>query len=84
MTQPISDEEAIFLAARDQRDPAERAAFLTSACNHAQLRQRVERLLALDEARQGPLDARPAGWELPAVLCLNEQAGAQIGPYKLL
>jgi serine/threonine protein kinase len=83
MTRPLADEEAIFLAARAHRDPVERAAFLVAACNDGQLQERVERLLALDDEREGPLDQSPLG-SITSPSTFGEQVGAQIGPYKLV
>ena len=62
------DEEAILLAARDHRDPVERAEFLAAACNDAQQQRRVERLLALDDQSVGGARKTPGGglmWVLP-------------------
>jgi tetratricopeptide (TPR) repeat protein len=51
------NEEALFAAAMDMRDAAERRAFLDEACaGDARLRRRVERLLAADEHDRGILD----------------------------
>ena len=42
-------EQSIFIEALEREDPAERAAFLDQACaGDAALRERIERLLALD------------------------------------
>jgi serine/threonine protein kinase len=81
------NERSIFIAALEKDDPAERVAYLDQACGDAALRQRIERLLAAHAAAGGILD-RPVGPETQTATGLLqpilEQAGAVIGPYKLL
>src|SRR5262245_4633219 len=51
------NEESLFAAALDRHDPVERRAFLDEAgAGDSRLRQRVERLLAVDERDCGILD----------------------------
>jgi serine/threonine protein kinase len=79
------NERSILIAALEKDDPAERAAYLDQACGDAALRQRIERLLAAHAAAGGILD-RPVGPETATgpLQPILEQAGAVIGPYKLL
>src|SRR5262245_21580301 len=79
-------ERAIFIAALEKDDPAERAAFLDQACAGDQpLRQRIERLLRAHEPADSFLEHRPPGLGVtvdePPVA---ERPGTVIGPYKLL
>ncbi|MHC4384826.1 MAG: serine/threonine protein kinase [Planctomycetota bacterium] len=83
--------EEIFHAAREKRDPAERAGFLDGACgNDVSLRAKVEALLkaeaeageflrAAEEATQPFLSPAPTLAETP-----RDQAGDMFGRYKLL
>src|SRR5262249_48682687 len=78
-------ERAIFIAALEKDDPAERAAYLERACgDNRPLRLRIERLLKSHEPADSFLDPRPPGWaarvDKPPIL---EQPGTVIGPYKL-
>jgi WD40 repeat protein/serine/threonine protein kinase len=79
-------ERAIFIAALEKDDPAERAAFLDEACaDDRPLRQRIERLLKAHEPADSFLEHRPPGLggtvdEQPRA----ERHGTVIGPYKLL
>ncbi len=58
-------EEAIFTAALERTDPAERAAYLDAACgDDADLRRRVESLLWAHESEDSLIDA-PAGLDSP-------------------
>jgi serine/threonine protein kinase len=77
------NERSIFVAALEKDDPAERAAYLDQTCGDAESRQRIERLLAAHDAAGGILD-RPVGPETQPFQPILEQAGAVIGPYKLL
>jgi len=82
------DEESLFAAALEKRDPAERAAFLTKACGaDPGLRDRMERLLAADEHAGGVLDrAADDGYapeQSPDKQSLAESPGTVIGHYKL-
>ena len=76
--------QAVFLAAADRANPAERAALLAQECgDDVELRQRVEALL---QAHDHPLSFLEAA---AADLDLTDDSGAsavgtQIGPYKLL
>src|SRR5262245_29722282 len=82
----VMSERAIFIAALEKDDPAERAAFLDQACaDNPPLRQRIERLLKAHEPADSFLEHRPPGLgvtvdEPP----IAERAGTVIGPYKLL
>src|SRR5262245_44772397 len=88
--------KAIFLAALEKKEPAERAAFLGEACgNDDGLRQRVEILLKAHEAPgsfmkvpvSGPAesDVPSTRWTpLPVDTPPFEGPGTVIGPYKLL
>jgi len=80
-------EEALFHAVLAQ-PPAERAAYLTAHCPDADLRRRVEELLAAHDRPAGPLDASPAtgAYEasVPPVAEVAGSPGMMIGPYKLL
>jgi WD40 repeat protein/serine/threonine protein kinase len=79
-------ERAIFIAALEKDDPAERCAFLDQACaDDRPLRQRIERLLKSHEPADSFLEHRPPGLgvtvdEAP----MAEQPGTLIGPYKLM
>src|SRR5262245_23938083 len=80
MTDPLSSEKSIFLAALDQQSPGERAAYLDRACaGDGRLRAAVEELLAahqrLDHHRPAPASDAPA---------VGERPGMMLGPYKLL
>src|SRR5262244_251396 len=78
-------ERAIFIAALEKDNPAERAAFLDQACaDDRPLRQRIERLLKAHEPADSFLEHRPPGLgvtvdEPP----ITERPGTVIGPYKL-
>jgi serine/threonine protein kinase/tetratricopeptide (TPR) repeat protein len=85
-------ERAIFEAALDRSDPAERASYLDEACGgDAEMRRRVEELLRA-HALSGSFLDRPAMSEGeatesgpgPAPTQLPEGAESRIGPYKLL
>jgi serine/threonine protein kinase len=79
--------ESIFFAALEKQSPAERRAFLDEACaDDAELRRRVEKMLAAQAAAGSFLDQ-------PALAChatlfheppISEHAGTVIGAYKLL
>ena len=80
-------EEALFDAALERRSPAEVQAYLDEACaGDAQLRGRVERLLAAhagaDSLLDPPLNVAAATRDLEPPI--SERPGDQIGPYKLL
>src|SRR5262245_53980471 len=78
--------EEIFLAALEQKDPAERAAYLDRACRpDAELRRQVEGLLQAHEAagsflEQSLFRTTPTVDQSP----WQEQPGTVIGPYKPL
>src|ERR1051325_9371486 len=77
------NEREIFTAARNEPNPAKRAALLDTACREdAGLRQRVESLLAEHEQLNSFLESPALAMtqERP----LTEQPGTVIGPYKLL
>jgi hypothetical protein len=82
--------EAIFLAALDHTNPAERAAYVEGACaGDLALLARVHELLASHDESHGPLDAAPPGCErLQQTQSYagpgGDGVGAVIGPYKLV
>jgi serine/threonine protein kinase len=82
-------EEALFHEALAHADPAERAAFLAEHCPDANLRARVEALLAAHERAGGMLD-RPTPADPPSGATgaytpdPAGEPGTRIGPYKLL
>jgi serine/threonine protein kinase len=85
--------ETIYLSARELTDPAERAAYLAEACGEdAELRQRVEELLADAEAATAffgnESDARMVDTTQPSeprdLTAPTEGPGTVIGHYKLL
>jgi eukaryotic-like serine/threonine-protein kinase len=90
MPSPPDHEETLFLAAREIADPAQRAAFLDRACrSDTALRQRLERLLAVDApaaelwADDPPTsDQQTIRIEEPEPVA--EGPGSVIGRYKLL
>jgi hypothetical protein len=100
MKTAIKQEETVFDAARQLKDPAERKAFLDHACaGDDALRARVEELLAIKTdaenfftegkvaLRQTVADsaaASDAAGSPPRNLAAEEQPGNRIGPYKLL
>jgi serine/threonine protein kinase len=76
----LSVVESIFFAALEKTSAEERAGYLDQACGQdAELRQRVERLLAAHPKVGGFL--QPPTTDEPAVV---ERPGAVIGPYKLM
>ena len=78
--------QAVFLLAVETTDAAARAQILERECGaDAELRQRVEALLAAHDASGGFLD-RPPPSPVSTVdeLPLREGPGGHIGPYKLL
>jgi WD40 repeat protein/serine/threonine protein kinase len=80
------NERAIFAAALDITDPAERVAYLNQACGgNSGLRRHIEELLAAQD-KLGSFLARPPGMP-PATGThepITERPGTRIGPYKLL
>src|SRR6516165_7906704 len=76
-------EEALFNAGL-AIPPAERAAWLAEHCPDANLRRRVEDLLAAHDRPAGPLDLPVTGPYEPSALDTAGAPGMQIGPYKLL
>jgi serine/threonine protein kinase len=84
MSTPSNQAQVIFLEAIAQPDAAKRAEFIALACGaDDDLKARVERLLRSHELLGSFHDAAPPG-EATFVQHPLEQAGAQIGPYKLL
>src|SRR5262249_56081926 len=78
-------EESIFIAALEQEDGAERAAFLDQACaGDEALRQRIERLLLRHEQPDSLLDAPAAEAGVTVDQPSADRPGAVIGPYKLV
>jgi len=96
VTEKSRDVESVFHEARQLRNASDRASFLSSACeNNADLRSRVEELLAADAELSSFLDpdetvAAPTGARGrsssggSASLPSSEQPGSVIGRYKLL
>jgi WD40 repeat protein/serine/threonine protein kinase len=80
----LSVVESIFLSALDKGTPAERAAYLDGACGaDAELRQRVERLLAAHPKAAHFLEAVANVDSTTDEPPLTERPGSVIGPYKL-
>jgi non-specific serine/threonine protein kinase/serine/threonine-protein kinase len=79
-------EEEIFLAALEIDAPAGRESYIRDSCGQdADLRHRVEALLARHQESQGMLDAPPPGVNATAYWdVIDENPGSVIGPYKLL
>src|SRR6516225_1086529 len=81
--------KAIFMAALEKIDPAERAAYIDEACgNDEALRQRVEILLKAHDD-PGSFLKSPAIKPVAAVVTtadepITERPGTVIGPYKLI
>jgi len=77
--------EDIFLATIEKQTPAERAAFLESACGlDAQLRAQVMGLLKSHDEAGSFLDGELFDNTPTTARPLAERPGTQIGPYKLL
>ncbi|QEH39098.1 Serine/threonine-protein kinase PknB [Aquisphaera giovannonii] len=91
MPTPDARAKDVFLEAVEVADPAERAAFLDAACaGDAELRRRVEALLAAHERPESLLDRAAVatvenGFQ-PSVTAGTplEGTGARVGPYLLL
>jgi WD40 repeat protein/serine/threonine protein kinase len=84
-------EESVFACAMSKATPAERAAYLDSACGaDTNLRRRVEELLRAHDAAGGFLQQPAVGahgtaeYEPDGDGLLREGPGTVIGPYKLL
>src|SRR5262245_20287639 len=78
-------EQSVFIEALEKEDPAERAAFLERACaGDAELRRRIERLLARHEQGGSFLEAPSLGFVATVDDVVREGPGQVIGPYKLL
>jgi eukaryotic-like serine/threonine-protein kinase len=76
--------QAVFLAAADRADPADRAALMAQECgDDAELRRRVEALLHAHDHPMSFLEAAVADLDLTANSG-TAAVGTQIGPYKLL
>jgi serine/threonine protein kinase len=91
MPTPNPRAKDVFLGAVEIADPGERAAFLDAACaGDAELRRRVEALLAAHERPESLLDraavAPAEGGTLPhpSVTAPAEGPGTRVGPYLLL
>jgi eukaryotic-like serine/threonine-protein kinase len=82
----MSDEQTIFSQSLEQPSPLERAQFLAEACaGNAELRARVEILLAAHERAGSFLESPPTGLSAhPGERHALDQVGSMIGPYKLL
>src|SRR5262245_38515285 len=82
MSSDAKQVRSLFLAAVENHNPARWSAFLDDACGaNADLRCRVEALLAAHRQANSLLDG-PASATIPETL--SEEAGAVVGPYKLL
>jgi serine/threonine protein kinase/WD40 repeat protein len=87
MLECAKDEKAIFLAALEQTNPAERQNYLQGACgDNAALLKRLRVLLSVHEQSQGPLDAPSPGLAIAATIDgpITERPGTIIGSYKLM
>src|SRR5690349_5897731 len=86
MQHETSSVEELFYAALEFETPASRSAFLDRACGDAEVRRRVERLLALDPEANEFLEAPASSATVTAAHDSRlgvEELGATIGPYKL-
>jgi eukaryotic-like serine/threonine-protein kinase len=86
MLEHCNNEKAIFLAALEQGTAWGCEAYLRRACgDDLELFKRVQVLLCVHEASQGPLDAPPPGLGLAVTSdhSLTEKPGTVIGPYRL-
>src|SRR5262245_20542044 len=78
------NEQTIFTGAIE-RSRAEQAAFLDGACGtNRELRERVEKLIALHEQAGDFLERPAAGGSATVDLSVAEEPGNVIGPYKLI
>ncbi|MBL8823665.1 MAG: serine/threonine protein kinase [Planctomycetia bacterium] len=86
MTEQVQNAEAVFLAAMDKANEAERNAYVEEACaGNVELLRQVRELLASHDATHGPLDAPPPGLGGSVLKAHSGEApGTLIGPYKLL
>src|SRR5262245_10884533 len=85
MHQTTSKAEEIFYAALELKSPGVRTAFLDKVCGEAELRRRVERLLALVPEASDFLEVPAASPSVTAdALPPTEGPGTVIGPYKLM
>ncbi len=81
----LSALEQVFFAALEQKSPAERAAYLDAACaEDADLRQRVEKMLAAQAGAASFLEVPVHQAQATIRRTLTEGPGTEIGPYKLL
>jgi eukaryotic-like serine/threonine-protein kinase len=77
-------EQSLFIEALEREDPAERAAFLDRACaGDADLRRRIDRLLARHEEGGSFLVPPSPGLAATVDDLVRERPGTVIGPYKL-
>src|SRR5262249_24611771 len=78
------NERDIFHAALEIADPAERSAYLESACaGDAALKRHIEGLLAMPGQLGNFLELPATGLNATAA-CPSESPGTAIGPYKLI
>ncbi len=85
MPAELSRVEAVFNEAVSKSAPAERAAYLDQACGgDAELRERVERLLASHDAAGSFMATPDPARTLDPYVPLQEGPGAKIGRYKLI
>jgi len=76
--------ESIFFAALEKQAGADRCAFLDDACAVDDMRRRVERMLAAEDAAGNFLQCPTPPPDATSNWPLAERPGSQIGPYKLL
>ena len=87
MNNPSRDEKAIFAAARELTEAAQRQAFLDQACGDDPLmRRRLEEMLASQTQAEQFFAEGEIGLGLPGTVTvpLSEKPGDRIGRYKLL
>ena len=85
MSQDVPKVDAIFIAAIKLHSAPERAIYLDQACGgDAQLRSRLEKLIAAHFGAGNFLESPAAVLDATRALPDSESAGTIIGPYKLL
>src|SRR5262245_52894380 len=85
MSPDVPRVDAIFMAAIKLQSLQERAAYLDRACgDDAQLRDRLEKLLAAHFSAGDFLESPASVLDVTSALCGSEPLGTIVGPYKLL
>src|SRR5688572_8143762 len=85
MTNSVQDINSLFCAAIEIAAADERAAYLDKVCgNNAELKRRLEKLIAAHDSAGSFLDPSSAAAAATMELPLTERPGTVIGPYKLL